>query len=147
MSHKVHLERLVSAPREAVFEAWTDPETLKQWFGPGEFTIPQATLDVRPGGTYEIVMQPPGAGNPMPLVGSFRAVEPPSRLEFTWSWSRVWPEAPESLVVVEFEEAEGGTKVAITHGDFDSEEMASPHAMGGEGGVEKLVHHFEKAPV
>ncbi|MGI8571326.1 MAG: SRPBCC family protein [Solirubrobacteraceae bacterium] len=83
----------------------------------------------------------------MPLVGSFRVIEPPSRLEFTWSWSRVWPEAPESLVVLEFEEAEGGTKVAITHGDFDSEEMVAPHAMGWDGGAEKLVRHFEKAAV
>ncbi len=142
--HNVQVERYVPAPRDAVFEAWTDPEILKRWFGPGEFTIPQATLDVRPGGDYEIVMQPPGGGDPMPLVGTFRSIEPPSRLEFTWSWSRVWADAPESLVVVEFDEAAGGTKVTITHGDFDTEEMAAPHAMGWEGGAEKLARHFER---
>jgi uncharacterized protein YndB with AHSA1/START domain len=81
----------------------------------------------------------------MPLVGTFKAVEPPRRLEFTWSWSRVWAEAPESLVVVRFEDAGEGTRVTITHGDFDSEEMASPYAMGWEGGAEKLVRYFEEA--
>jgi uncharacterized protein YndB with AHSA1/START domain len=129
-----------------VFEAWTDPDTLKRWFGPGEFTIPEAKLDLRVGGAYEILMQPP-RGDPMPLTGTFRSIEPPTRLEFTWSWSRVWPDAPESLVVVEFEESGGSTLVSITHGDFDSDEAAAPHAMGWEGGADKLVRHFEKAAV
>ena len=146
MSHTVRLQRVVPAPPEAVFEAWTDPEVLKQWFGPGEFTIPQATLDLRAGGEYEIVMQPPG-GDPMPLIGKFRSIDPPHRLEFTWSWSRVWAQAPESVVVVELEDADGGTRVTITQGEFDSDEVAAPYAMGWEGGIEKLVRHFERAAV
>jgi uncharacterized protein YndB with AHSA1/START domain len=141
---KVEVERVVPAPREDVFRAWTDPDILKRWFGPGEFTVPDATLDVRPGGDYEIQMQPPGGGDAMTLVGTFRAIDPPSRLEFTWSWSRVWAQAPESLVVVEFDEVEDGTRVRITHGDFDDDQTAAPYRMGWESGGDKLVRHFEE---
>ena|SRR5579872_3350698 len=141
---KVQMERVIPAPRAEVFRAWTDPEILKRWFGPGEFTIPSATFDLRPGGTYEIEMQPPGDGDSMTLIGIFHAIEPPRRLEFTWSWSRVWSEAPDSLVVVDFEEAGEETRVLITQGDFDNDEMAAPYAMGWEGGLEKLASEFAK---
>jgi uncharacterized protein YndB with AHSA1/START domain len=142
--HKIRLERLIPASREEVFRAWTQPEILRLWFGPGEFAIPSARLDVRPGGSYEIEMQPPGSTETMTLIGTFREVQPPSRLEFTWSWSRVWAEAPESLVVVDFREADGGTLVQITHGDFDDDDAASPYAIGWEGGLDKLARHFDR---
>ena len=45
------LTRLIDAPRDAVYRAWTEPELLKQWFAPKPFTTPVAELDVRPGGS------------------------------------------------------------------------------------------------
>ncbi len=44
------LTRLINAPREKVYRAWTDPELLKQWFAPKPYTTPVVELDVRPGG-------------------------------------------------------------------------------------------------
>ena len=48
------LTRLIDAPREKLFRAWTDPEMLKQWFAPQPFTTPVAELDVRPGGARRL---------------------------------------------------------------------------------------------
>ena len=140
---RMRLERIVPASVEEVFRAWTDPELLASWFGPGAFTIASASLDVREGGAYEIVMKPPN-GDAMPLVGTYREVAPPRRLAFTWSWRRVWPDAPESLVVVELEPIEGGTRITVTQGDFESDELASPYRAGWEGGLDKLVRRFDQ---
>jgi uncharacterized protein YndB with AHSA1/START domain len=134
---QVRLVRTIPGDRDEVFRAWTDPELLKEWFGPGEFTIPTAELDVRPGGDYLIVMKA-AEGDGMKLTGSFREIEPPDRLVFTWSWRLVWDQAPESLVTVEFREVDGGTEVTIVHGDFDSSDEGAPYRLGWEGGLDKL---------
>jgi uncharacterized protein YndB with AHSA1/START domain len=140
---RVQLKQTIAGPREEVFRAWVDPELLKEWFGPGEFTIPSADLDVRPGGECLIVMRSPD-GNEMKLTGTYREIEPPERLVFTWSWRLVWAEAPESLVTVEFSDADGGTKVTITHGDFDAGDAAAPYQMGWDSGLDKLERLFQR---
>ena len=53
------ISRIIDAPRERVFKAWTDPELLKQWFAPLPYTTPIAELDVRPGGANLILMRDP----------------------------------------------------------------------------------------
>ena len=53
------ITRAFDAPPERVFEAWTDPKRLAQWWGPHTFTNPVCQLDVRPGGPYRIVMRSP----------------------------------------------------------------------------------------
>jgi uncharacterized protein YndB with AHSA1/START domain len=56
---------LIDAPREKVFQAWTDPALIKQWFAPLPFTTPVVETDVRPGGSSLIVMRGPD-GNEFP---------------------------------------------------------------------------------
>ena len=53
------LMRVIDAPREKVFKAWTDPELLKQWFAPLPWTTPRVEIDVRPGGSSLVVMRGP----------------------------------------------------------------------------------------
>ena len=55
----LQLRRTVPASREAVFRAWTDPDSLRRWFGAPDTSIPRADLDVRVGGDYRIEMQSP----------------------------------------------------------------------------------------
>ena len=63
------LTRLINAPREKVYRAWTDPEILKQWFAPLPYTTPVAELDVRPGSANYIVMRGPD-GKDCPIAAS-----------------------------------------------------------------------------
>ena len=53
------ITRIFDAPQKAVFAAWTDPERLKHWWGPKDFTNPVCELDVRPGGAIRIHMRGP----------------------------------------------------------------------------------------
>ena len=59
VENAVRTEQLIAAPREEVFRAWTEPEQLKQWWGPGGYTTQYAEVDLRAGGRYLLVMQPP----------------------------------------------------------------------------------------
>jgi uncharacterized protein YndB with AHSA1/START domain len=78
----VKITRVLDAPRELVWRAWTDPKHLAQWFGPRGFTSSVPELDARVGGALRIVMH--GCdGNHYPMKGVFREVVPPSRLMFS----------------------------------------------------------------
>jgi uncharacterized protein YndB with AHSA1/START domain len=85
MSDEVGVSRVIPASREEAFKAWTDPEQIKRWFGPGEFRTPEAEFDLRPGGSYRFVMEAPG-GNPMPISGTYHEIDEPSLLVYTWKW-------------------------------------------------------------
>jgi len=73
------LTRIINAPREKVFRAWTEPELLKQWFAPLPWTTPVAETDVRPGGSSLIVMRDPD-GNEFPNRGVYLEVVKNERL-------------------------------------------------------------------
>lgn len=76
------ITRIYIAPRELVFKAWTDPEYMKQWWGPHGFTNPVCELDARPGGLIYIDMTAPD-GLVFPMGGMFCEIEKPLRLVFT----------------------------------------------------------------
>jgi uncharacterized protein YndB with AHSA1/START domain len=78
----VTLTRVFDAPRILVWQAWTDPKMMAQWFGPRGFTNPVCELDVRAGGSLRIVMRGPD-GNDYPMKGVFREVVVPEVLVFT----------------------------------------------------------------
>ena len=69
------LERIINAPREKVFKAWTDPELMKQWFAPKPYTTPRVENDVRPGGSSLVVMRSP-EGQEIPCPGVYLEVVP-----------------------------------------------------------------------
>ena len=63
------LERVLEAPRSAVWRAWSDPELLKRWFAPSPYEISEVEMELRPGGIFRIRMVGPdgfdtGHGNP-----------------------------------------------------------------------------------
>jgi uncharacterized protein YndB with AHSA1/START domain len=105
------ISRIINAPREKVFRAWTDPELLKQWFAPLPYTTPIAELDVRPGGASLIVMRDP-QGNDLPNRGVYLDVVENERLVFTNAYTKAWEpsEKPFMTVILTFEDDNGKTK-------------------------------------
>ena len=105
------LTRLIDAPREKLYRAWTEPELLKQWFAPKPWTTPSAELDVRPGGANLIVMRGPD-GKDFPNRGVYLEVVPNRRLVFTDAYTQAWEpsEKPFMTVIVTFEDEGGQTR-------------------------------------
>jgi uncharacterized protein YndB with AHSA1/START domain len=105
------LTRIIAAPPEKVFQAWTDPVLLKQWFTPPPWTTPAAEMDVRPGGSSLIVMRGPN-GTEVPNRGVYLEVVENERLVFTNAYTEAWEpsEKPFMTVILTFEDEDGGTK-------------------------------------
>jgi uncharacterized protein YndB with AHSA1/START domain len=105
------LTRIIDAPPEKVFRAWTDPDLLRQWFAPLPYTTPVAELDVRPGGANFIVMRGPD-GTDLPMRGVYLEVVPNRRLVFTNAYVKAWEpsDKPFMTVILTFEPEGGGTR-------------------------------------
>jgi len=110
---------------------------MKLWKAPGDMTTPLAEVDLRPGGKYRIHMRAPD-GTEHHLVGVYRLVEPPKKLVYTWRWESE-PDAPETLVTVEFLDRGGATDLVLTHELFPNEESKGKHEHGWAGCLDKLA--------
>jgi len=79
LNREIEISRVVDAPREMVFAAFTEAEHLMRWWGPEGFGVSSAESDARPGGEFTIVMRGPD-GTDHPVKGTYREVDPPRRL-------------------------------------------------------------------
>lgn len=136
------ITRRFDATPDRVFAAFTDPELLRQWWQAGDegWSTPVAEVDLRTGGSYRLTMTDP-EGNDHQLDGTFREVDPPSRLAYTWQWAaapeEIHPAAP-SLVTVDFRADGDGTIVDLLHTGFASEQQREMHAHGWGGCLANL---------
>lgn len=95
---QLHFERTYTAPIERVWDAWTRPELLRQWWGPDKTTVTDCDIDLAIGGTIHVVTQA-GAemgkyeGTRWPMRGTFTRIDPPSRLTYD---ARSWTEVEEA---------------------------------------------------
>jgi uncharacterized protein YndB with AHSA1/START domain len=107
------VRRQIAVPRERVFEAWLDSESLAQWMRPNSFARADVTVDPRVGGGFRIVMGGRTDGPDHEHRGEYLAIEPPSLLSFTWI-SRATDHQP-TVVTIEFHERGTGTELVLTH--------------------------------
>ncbi len=123
------MTRTFAAPRDQVYAAWTEPEHLKQWWGPEGFTSPDAAIDLRVGGRYRAGMRAPD-GTEMAVVGEYTEIAAPERLAFTWAWDPPMGGPEDTLVTVEFRDLGDMTEVVLTHERFLSVESRDQHQHG-----------------
>ncbi len=138
----LRLTRTLTAPREKVFKAWTEPAALKKWFAPGDdYATPMAEVELRVGGRYRIQIRSPH-GKLHTVVGVYREVKPPERLVFTWSWQEGGMDVGETLVTVELRDQGKTTELILTHEQFPTVETRDEHAKGWAGCLDRLIHAF-----
>lgn len=82
----ITIETLFKSPIEKIWQAWTDPDLVLQWFGsdPDGCGI-NAKLDVQPGGNFEVTFQD-ADGTQHTCFGKYVEVSKPNKLSFTWAW-------------------------------------------------------------
>lgn len=105
------LTRLIDAPRDKLFRAWTEPELMKQWFTPRPWTTPVIEVDLRPGGSNLIVMRGPD-GTEFPNRGVYLEIVKNERLVFTDAYTKAWEpsEKPFFTGIITFEDEGGKTR-------------------------------------
>ena len=131
------LSRRYSVAPDKVWGAWTDPQAVRQWWGPGgQDPVSVAELDVRAGGRLRIVFGGPD-GKAHECQGIYREVVPNRKLVFTWSWPNSTPERV-SLVTILFKQVAGGTELVFVHEQFFDEAARDGHRRGWSESFAKL---------
>jgi uncharacterized protein YndB with AHSA1/START domain len=138
--HTIVVERELDAPRELVWQVWTDPDEVALWWGPEHFTTPREKIeyDLRPGGVARLTMVGPD-GQEYPNNGHFTVVEPPERIAFAEE-DIDSPMMQSGETTVEFIDLGGErTKVVVTSRMVCAEELVDMAQAGWNSQFDKLV--------
>ena len=141
------IARVLDAPRDLVWKAFTEPERMRHWWGPKGFSVIASKMDLRPGGTYHYGMKGLD-GSTMWGKFVFREITAPERMVFISSFSNEaggttrHPMAPtwplEMLSTFSFEEQPGGkTKVTIRWAPYNATEDERKTFDAGRDGMMK----------
>jgi uncharacterized protein YndB with AHSA1/START domain len=129
--HDLVLTRLIDAPREKLFRAWTEPKLVMQWFAPRPWTTVRAEMDVRPGGSSLVVMRSP-EGAEFPNPGIFLEVVKNEKLVFTDAYTSAWVPSPKPFMtaILTFENEGGKTRYTARARHWNAEDKATHEKMG-----------------
>ena len=140
----LEIKRLIKAPPDRVYAAWTDPAQLKQWFGPENVQTRQLVADARVGGKFrwDLINS---EGETMTCRGEYRELQPGKKIVFTWQWDDddAWKNIS-SVVTVELSDRDGGTELRLTHEQLPSEESRDRHNEGWSSVLDRLEKFFNK---
>jgi uncharacterized protein YndB with AHSA1/START domain len=143
------ITRIFDAPRELVFNAWTDPSIAKDWFGTRDHPATHMEMDVRPGGAWRGRLRLIETGKELRLGGVFREVAPPDRVVFTFAWEEEGERGLETLVTLTFAEQDGKTRMTFRQAPFQSVEERDGHRGGWTSSFDRLedfVAHVKGSP-
>ena len=107
---EIRLTRSFDAPRSTVFDAWTIPEHIAQWWDPSRRPLARCEIDLRPGGAFRFEHEKNADGSAHAFAGVYREITPPSRLVF----ATPSPSGGETIGSLEFHEANGVTTLVLT---------------------------------
>lgn len=150
-TNELVITRIFDVPRELVWKAWKEPERMKRWWGPKNFTAPVIKIDFRIGGKYLYCMRSP-EGQDFWSTGIYREIVELERIVCTDSFAdekgnKVPPShygmsgdlPAEFLVTVTFEEHEGKTKMTLRHIGILAGEMSDLAQTGWNESFDKLA--------
>jgi uncharacterized protein YndB with AHSA1/START domain len=132
---------MIAATPEFLFDTWTQPAKMKEWWGPRDVKCVAVEIDLRVGGRYRI-------GNQFPddrilwISGEFESIERPHRLVYTWSVEPV--SGSIERVSVQFEPRDGATEVIVTHERIPDAATRDQHQAGWHGCLDGLVSYASR---
>ncbi|HYZ33613.1 MAG TPA: SRPBCC domain-containing protein [Crenalkalicoccus sp.] len=138
------ITRSFEAPASVLFALWSDPEHVKRWMGPANFTCPEAEIDFRIGGAYRVMIKSAEHGENW-FGGIYREIERNKRLVFTFAWDNDGPSAGvETLVTITFEERGGRTVQTFHQRPFMTVERRDSHVEGWNEAFDKQQSYAAK---
>jgi len=144
-THELSITRIIDAPAEKLFRAWTEPELMKEWFTPRPWTTPIIETDPRTGGTNYIVMRGP-EGQEFPSRGVYLEVVPNEKIVFTDAFTSAWQPSEKAFMVgiVTFEDLGGGkTRYTARARHWTADDLKTHQDMGFEAGWNAATDQLE----
>jgi|GEM_PF-611778 len=148
---EILITRLLDAPREFVWRAWTEPELVRMWWGPKNYTCPSCTIDLRVGGKYLFCMRSP-EGKDYWSTGVYREIASPEKIVCTDNFAdekgNIVPASyygmnpgftGELIVTVTFGEQAGRTMLTLRHAGIPAGEMNDMTRAGWNESLDKLA--------
>jgi uncharacterized protein YndB with AHSA1/START domain len=142
----ISITRVFDAPRERVWQEWTEPERLADWFGGSESEVPMSTvsMDVRPGGSWRLTMFAAPGRREIQWTGEYREVSPPERLVFTVS-DQPGEEVYELVIVVLTDLGDGRTEMYFQQRGSMSAEQYKQAAQGWSSFFDRIAERLAAA--
>ena len=142
-AHEITITRVIDAPRDLVWRAWTDPEHLARWWGArGWTTAPSdVTVDVRPGGVFRVGSVSDEDGSQMTTEGVFREVVEPERLVLDEPAEDSWHEGARNVVTFK-DLGDGRTEMAMRSTVYTTADAARTAEAGMNSAIDRLVEVF-----
>jgi uncharacterized protein YndB with AHSA1/START domain len=142
-SRPLMLSRMLPASRELVFRAWSSAEHLKHWFCPTGYSVPEAKVEFRVGGAFNICMRSP-AGQDHWTKGHYAEIVPNTRLVIDMSvvGARDQP-LFRAYTVVTFKDEAGGTRLEVTQSYTLLDPLAAPMIQGAPQGWGETLDRLE----
>jgi uncharacterized protein YndB with AHSA1/START domain len=127
---EIRVERDFNAPRELVFDAFTQPELVRQWLlGPPGWTMPVCEIDLRVGGRYRYVWRKDGVPD-MGMGGAFREIKPGERIVVSEKFDQSWYPGEATVTTELVDRGNGVTRVRITV-EYESREARDTASRSG----------------
>jgi uncharacterized protein YndB with AHSA1/START domain len=154
VGQEIAISRVFDAPRDLVFDAWTEPDRLMEWWGPRGFTCPHSTIDLSVGGICHNCMRSP-EGVDYWSKGIYKEIIRPEKLVYSDSFADgegnivpasyygmpgEWPE--ESLIIITFEEHDGQTVFTLHHQGIPAGENRDMCKEGWSQSLDKLEEYL-----
>ena len=139
-TQEIRITRVFDAPRQLVWQAWTDPEHLARWWGPRGRTTPvdSVTLELRPGGTFRVSSVSEEQGDDMVTLGTFREVVEPERLVLEEVAEDSWHDgAVSEVTLIDLED--GRTEMRFRATINTTEEMIGMAQVGLSSAFDRLA--------
>ena len=135
----LRIERIIDAPIEAVFGAWTTREAMEHWYRDRPDDVVRVVeLDVRVGGRYRVEFGPADAPSYVER-GEYLAIEPPHHLVMSESLDApAGTQWSQTTVTVSLEELDGKTRLVLVHANFPSVERRDDAAGGWPGFIDRI---------
>lgn len=139
------ITRVFDAPRELVFKMWTDPDHLKNWWGPKHHPATVLNMDVRQGGAWRNCLTSVETGDPLWHHGIFQEVIEPERLVFSFVWEEEGERGIENIVTITFEDVGGKTRMTLRQEPFISVGERDGHGEGWSSTFDRLEELLRSA--
>lgn len=141
---EVKFTKVLHAPIDTVWDAWTNPKSMQEWLSPEGMTNPEVGADLSVDGAYRIVMEGHNMPDPkhngrLTVGGKYLVIEKPRRLVFTWLWEGSPVDTHTTKVEIHLRKVDADkTEMTLIHSGFADDNMQKEHTMGWTSTFHKL---------